>query len=63
MIAIPINIKTGNTSINPIIEDLVKVVAKPTRKNIAKDKPTIVVILFIYSSHSFSSHLATPKNL
>ena len=34
---------------NLIIIDLVNVVAKPTKKNIAKDKPTIVVILFIYS--------------
>ena len=62
-IAIPMSRYTGKTSKNPIIIDLVNVVARPTKKNIAKDKPTIVVILFIYSWHSFSDHLATPKNL
>ena len=48
-IAIPISRYTGKTSKTPIIIDLVNVVARPTKKNIAKDKPTIVVILFIYS--------------
>ncbi len=53
------------TSKKPIIIDLVKVVANPIKKNIANDSPMIVVILFIfiYSSHSFSNHLAIPKNL
>ena len=46
-IAIPININTGKTSQNPIIIDLVSVVARPTKKNIANDNPMIVVILFI----------------
>ena len=59
----PINRYTGKTSKNPIIIDLVNVVANPIKKNTAKDKPIIVVILFIYSWHSFSNHLATPKNL
>ena len=45
--AIPIKIYTGNTSKKEIIIDLVRVVANPTKKNIAKDKPTSVVILFI----------------
>ena len=43
----PINIKTGKTSQNVIIIDLVSVVARPTRKNIANDNPIIVVVLFI----------------
>jgi len=46
-IAIPIKMYTGNTSVNPIIIDLVNVVASPIKKNIAKLKPTISVILFI----------------
>ena len=45
--ATPINIYTGRTSIKEIIIDLVRVVANPIKKNIAKDKPTSVVILFI----------------
>ena len=45
--ATPINIYTGKTSIKEIIIDLVRVVANPIKKNIAKDKPTSVVILFI----------------
>ena len=45
--AIPMSRYTGKTSKNPIIIDLVNVVAIPSKKNIAKDKPTIVVILFI----------------
>ena len=45
--AIPIKIYTGRTSIKEIIIDLVRVVANPIKKNIAKDKPTSVVILFI----------------
>ena len=47
IIAMPINIKTGKTSQNVIIIDLVSVVARPTRKNIANDNPIIVVVLFI----------------
>ena len=47
MIAPPIKIYTGNTSKTVINIDLVRVVAKPTRKNIAKLNPIIVVILFI----------------
>ena len=46
----PIKIKTGNTSQNPIIEDLVKVVARPTKKETASKHPRNVVnfcILFI----------------
>ena len=46
-IAIAININTGKTSQNVIIIDLVSVVARPTKKNIANDNPMIVVILFI----------------
>jgi len=49
-IAMPIKIKTGNTSQNPIIEDLVKVVARPTKKETASKHPRNVVnfcILFI----------------
>ena len=45
--AIPIKIYTGKTSKKDIIIDLVRVVANPIKKNIAKDKPTSVVILFI----------------
>ena len=47
IMAIPIKIYTGKTSRKDIIIDLVSVVANPTKKNIAKDKPTSVVILFI----------------
>ena len=47
IIAIPIKIYTGKTSRKDIIIDLVRVVAKPIKKNIAKDKPTSVVILFM----------------
>ena len=47
IIAIPIKIYTGKTSRKDIIIDLVRVVANPIKKNIAKDKPTSVVILFI----------------
>ena len=47
IMAIPIKIYTGKTSRKDIIIDLVRVVANPIKKNIAKDKPTIVVILFI----------------
>ena len=47
IMAIPIKIYTGKTSRKDIIIDLVRVVANPTKKNIAKDKPTSVVILFI----------------
>ena len=46
-IAIPIKMYTGKTSKNPIIIDLVNVVASPTKKNIAKLRPIITVILFI----------------
>ena len=45
--AIPIKIYTGKTSRKDIIIDLVRVVANPIKKNIAKDRPTSVVILFI----------------
>ena len=44
---IPIKIYTGKTSRKDIIIDLVRVVANTIKKNIAKDKPTNVVILFI----------------
>ena len=47
IMAIPIKIYTGKTSRKDIIIDLVRVVANPIKKNIAKDKPTSVVILFI----------------
>ena len=47
IIAIPIKIYTGKTSRKDIIIDLVRVVANPIKKNIAKDKPTSVAILFI----------------
>ena len=46
-IAIAIKINTGNTSKKPIIEDLVKVVARPTRKDMASIEPNNVVNLFI----------------
>ena len=42
-----IKIYTGKTSKKPIIIDLVKVVAKPIKKAIAKLHPNNVVILFI----------------
>ncbi len=42
-IAIPIRMYTGNTSKKPIIEDLVKVVARPTKKAIARNEPKNVV--------------------
>lgn len=45
--AIAIKIKTGRTSKKPIMEDLCNVVAKPTRKAIAKLTPKVVVILLI----------------
>ena len=45
--AIPIKMYTGKTSKKPIIIDLVKVVANPIKKKIAKDNPIMVVILFI----------------
>ena len=47
IMAIPIKIYTGKTSRKDIIIDLVRVVANPIKKKIAKDKPTSVVILFI----------------
>ena len=47
MIAAPIRIYTGTTSKTVINIDLVKVVASPTRKNIANPNPIIVVILLI----------------
>ena len=47
IMAIPIKIYTGKTSRKDIIIDLVRVVANPIKKNIAKDKPTSVVTLFI----------------
>ena len=43
-IAIIINIYTGRTSKKPINIDLVKVVAKPTRKKIAKERPKKISI-------------------
>lgn len=45
--AIAIKIKTGRTSKKPIMEDLCNVVAKPTRKAIAKLTPKVFVILLI----------------
>ena len=45
-IAIAIKIYTGKTSQNPIIEDRVKVVASPTRNNVASNEPRSVDILF-----------------
>ena len=46
-IAIAIKIYTGTTSIKLIIDDLVNVDARPTRKDIASRHPNNVVILFI----------------
>ena len=40
-ITMPIRIYTGNTSLKPIIINLVKVVAKPIKKAIAKAVPII----------------------
>ena len=40
-IAMPMSRYTGKTSKNPIIIDLVTEVARPTKKNIAKDKPPL----------------------
>ena len=60
-IAITISIKTGKISKKPIMEDLVSVVAKPTKKAVAKERPIIVVILFIFTI--FFNQLAIPKNL
>ena len=45
-IAIAIKIYTGSTSQKPIIEDRVKVVARPTRNSVARSEPKKVVILF-----------------
>ena len=45
--AIAISMKTGNISKKPIMEDLVSVVARPTKKAVAKERPIIVDILFI----------------
>ena len=45
-IAIAIKIYTGSTSQKPIIEDRVKVVARPTRNSVARSEPKSVVILF-----------------
>ena len=42
-IAIAIKIYTGNTSKKPIIEDLVNVVARPTKKDAASNDPKKVV--------------------
>ena len=42
-IAIAINIYTGKTSKKPIIVDLVKVVAKPTRNAVASNVPKNIV--------------------
>ena len=46
-IAIAINIYTGKTSKKPIIVDLVKVVAKPTRNAVASKVPKNTVNLYI----------------
>ena len=43
MIAAPIKMYTGNTSRKVIIIDLVRVVAKPTKKNIANEIPITAV--------------------
>ena len=51
MIAAPIKMYTGNTSKKVIIIDLVRVVAKPTKKNRANETPIIVVNLFIVNLH------------
>ena len=45
-IATAIRIYTGNTSKKPIMEDLVKVVARPIRNKAARPDPNRVVILF-----------------
>ena len=45
-IAAAIKIYTGNTSQKPIIEDLVRVVASPTRNIVASNDPKSVDILF-----------------
>ncbi len=45
-IATAIKIYTGSTSQKPIIEDRVKVVASPTRNNVARSEPKSVDILF-----------------
>ena len=45
-IAAAIKMYTGNTSQKPIIEDLVSVVASPTRNNVASNEPKSVDILF-----------------
>ena len=47
LIAMAIKINTGKTSKKPIMEDLCNVVAKPTRKAIARPTPKVVVILLI----------------
>ena len=61
-IAIIINIYTGRTSKKPINIDLVKVVAKPTRKKIAKERPITVVNLFIKFFTLFLTRLKHLKN-
>ena len=49
-ITIPIRIQTGKTAVKPIIIDLVKVVANPSRKAIHKTHPVIVAnFLFIFT--------------
>ena len=45
-IATAIKMYTGNTSQKPIMEDLVRVVASPTRNNVASNEPKSVDILF-----------------
>ena len=60
-IAITINIKTGKISKKPIMEDLVSVVAKPTKKAVAKE--SLLLLLFYSSLQFFSNQLAIPKNL
>ena len=42
-IAIPINIYTGSTSKKPIMDDLVNVVARPTKNTMASNEPKNVV--------------------
>ena len=42
-----IRMYTGSTSQEPIIDDLVKVVAKPNKKDAARVEPNIFAILFI----------------
>ena len=44
--ATPIKINTGNTAQKPIIDDLVRVVARPIRKADARSVPKNFVILF-----------------